>query len=93
MSLKDVPATRGLESCLDLGTEKAEQGLLFASTPADGGRSDRLMDTLDRINRQMGRHSVCYAGEGLGDRWKMRQRLKSEAATTDWGQVATVKAG
>lgn len=77
---------------LDLGTEKAEQGLLFASTPEDDGRSDRLMDCLDRINRQMGRHSVCYAGEGLGDRWKMRQRLKSEASTTDWGQVASAKA-
>lgn len=50
------------------------------------------MDSLDKINRQMGQHSVCYAGEGLGDRWKMRQRLKSEASSTDWGLAAVVKA-
>ena len=76
----------------DLETEKAEQGLLFASAPDDGGKSDRLMDALDRINRRMGRHSVGYAGEGLGSRWKMRQRLKSEASTTRWADVATVRA-
>ena len=72
---------------LDLVPEGAEQGLLFAETPGDNGRSDRLMDCMDKINRGYGRGTVRYAGEGMGDRWRMRQRLKSAACTTEWAGV------
>ena len=51
---------------LDLAPEDAEQGLLFAQTPCDSERSNRLMDALDSINRIQGRGAVHYAGEGLG---------------------------
>jgi DNA polymerase V len=76
---------------LDLAAEDAEQGLLFAETPGDTERSNRLMDALDRINRTRGRGSVRYAAEGLGDRWRMRQKLKSTATTTGWEGLPVVR--
>jgi DNA polymerase V len=76
---------------LDLAPECAEQGVLFAETPGDTERSNRLMNALDRINRTRGRGAVHYAGEGLGDRWRMRQKLKSAARTTGWADVPLVK--
>lgn len=76
---------------LDLAPEDAEQGLLFAQTPCDSERSNRLMDALDSINRIQGRGAVHYAGEGLGGRWRMRQRLKSAASTTGWAGLPGVR--
>ena len=76
---------------LDLAIENAEQRLLFAETPNDSERSNRLMDALDRINRTRGRGAVHYAGEGLGERWRMRQKLKSAASTTGWAGVPGVR--
>ena len=77
---------------LDLVAEGAEQGLLLAETPGDTERSNRLMDCLDKINRAQGRGTVRYAGEGLGERWRMRQRLKSAASTTGWAGLPAVRA-
>ena len=77
---------------LDLAPEGAEQGVLFTDMPAADGRSDRLMDALDRINRAQGRGTVRYAGEGLGERWRMRQRLKSAGSSTSWAGVPAVRA-
>ena len=47
---------------LDLAPEGAEQGVLFTDMPAVDGRSDRLMDALDRINRSQGRGTVRFGG-------------------------------
>ena len=32
-----------------------------------------------------------YAGEGLGERWRMRQKLKSAASTTGWEGVPAAR--
>ena len=76
----------------DLVGDGAEQGLLFAETPGDTARSNRLMDCLDKINRTQGRGTVRYAGEGLGERWRMRQKLKSAVSITGWAGVPGVRA-
>ena len=75
----------------NLAAENTEQGLLFAETPGDTERSNRLMATLDKINRAQGRGTVRYAGEGLGERWRMRQKLKSAACTTGQAEVPAVR--
>lgn len=49
------------------------------------------MDALNRINRTRGRGTVRFAAEGLGERWRMRQRLKSAASTTGWAAVPAVR--
>ncbi len=76
---------------LDLVAEGAEQGLLFAETPGDTERTNRLMDAVDKINRTWGRGTVHYASEGLGEKWHMRQKRKSVASTTEWGALPTVR--
>ena len=77
---------------LDLVPATAVQGVLFPGIAADGGRADRLMDSVDRINRLHGRSTIRYAGEILSDRWHMRQHLKSPAATTRWADLPAVHA-
>ncbi|MGD9781347.1 MAG: Y-family DNA polymerase [Kiritimatiellia bacterium] len=74
----------------DLEPDGAEQGLLFSSQPADDARTDRLMDRLDALNREPARRAVRYASELLSDKWRMRQRRKSPAYTTDWNGLPTV---
>lgn len=53
-------------------------------------RAKTLMATLDEINAKMGRGTVRSAGEGIQKPWAMRSGNKSNAFTTDWGQLAVV---
>lgn len=46
---------------------------------------------IDRINRTRGRGTVRYAGEGLGEHWRMRQGRLSESSTTEWGRLPAVR--
>ncbi len=99
-------ATRGLERIyrpghayqkagvllLDLVPAGVEQGTLFPYPPSDPQRSRRLMETLDRINRRQGRHTLRYGAEGMSGRWRMRQQLKSPAYTTRWEDLPIVRA-
>ena len=56
----------------------------YAQPPVDMKRPNRLMASLDWINPPHRFDAVHYAGEGLGERWRMRQKLKSAASTTGW---------
>lgn len=77
----------------DLVPAAAEQGLLWADQPADDARSDRRMAALDALNRVPARRAVRFARELLGDNWRMRQRHRSAAYTTDWDGLPVVRAG
>ncbi len=74
----------------DLVPAGVEQGLLFSEQPADDPRTDRLMDCLDALNRRPAHRAVRYASELFGDGWRMRQRHKSPAYTTDWAGLPVV---
>ena len=76
----------------DLAPAAVEQGLLFAEQPADDARTDRLMASLDALNRIPAHRAVRYASELLSDKWHMRQRRKSPAWTTAWDELPVVKA-
>lgn len=71
-----------------MGTEQVS---LSIGETEEFGRSDRLMAVMDEINRVCGRHTLHYAGEGLSEHWRMRQRLKSPSYTTDWGELDYAK--
>jgi DNA polymerase V len=53
-------------------------------------RSKKLMETLDAINRRMGRDSVFYAAAGTKRDWAMAATMKSHHFTTDWQQLLRV---
>jgi DNA polymerase V len=78
---------------LDLVPAGFKQDLSFTAIPGDPLRSARLMEALDRINREFGRGTLRYASEALSDQWRMRARLKSPAYTTCWQELPAVKAG
>ncbi|MEM9537806.1 MAG: Y-family DNA polymerase [Cyanobacteria bacterium P01_E01_bin.45] len=58
---------------------------------ADSERSQLLMETLDGINRRMGRRSVFFAGEGSKRVWLMKRRMTTNAYTTQWGELMIVR--
>jgi len=68
---------------------------LFAPDPLFSGnpKSDRLMQTVDRLNRQMGKQTIQLASSGLQNKnWKMNRRLMSPRYTTRWEDLLKVKA-
>lgn len=50
-------------------------------------KSSTLMNTMDSINRKMGKESIKLASEGFKRPWKMRQENKSPAYTTRWSDL------
>lgn len=66
-----------------------QQDLFSSGAPTS--RSERLMTTLDQINRQMGRHTLKLASEGFRQPWKMKQGNKSPNYTTRWEEVLEVE--
>lgn len=68
---------------------------LFAPDPQYSGnpKSNRLMQTVDALNRQMGRHTIQLASSGLQQKhWKMNRRLMSPRYTTRWEDLLTIRA-
>lgn len=63
--------------CWILGTQFFQSRKYFSATTAG-----------DKINRAQGRSAAHHAGEGLGERWRMRQKLKSAASTTGVSKAA-----
>lgn len=46
-------------------------------------KSAMLMQTMDSINRKMGKESIKLAREGFKRPWRMRQENKSPSYTSD----------
>jgi DNA polymerase V len=47
-----------------------------------------LMQTVDLINRKMGKDTVFLAGAGIEKSWHMKQGNKSPCYTTEWNELA-----
>ena len=73
-------------------TELVETGSTQADLfdARDSGRSNRLMQAVDSINRRMGRDCVTYAGSGIKREWLATANLKSQHYSTDRRQVVRV---
>lgn len=73
---------------MGLSDAKTTQSDVFAPpsvrTP---GKSQRLMATLDRINRKMGRGTLRLAAEGLRQDWRARTDYPSPRYTTRWADL------
>ncbi|MCG9106302.1 Y-family DNA polymerase [Laribacter hongkongensis] len=66
-----------------------EQQDLLAPPPDP--RRERLMSTLDAINRQFGRGKVRLAAERMTEGWHMRQENRSPRYTTNMQEIPCVK--
>jgi DNA polymerase V len=65
---------------LDLRQKKPEQLNFFQAYQSEP--SQRLMATMDRINRKYGRGTVILANQGIDASWNMRRERKSPCYTT-----------
>lgn len=74
----------------DLSPSGVAQTDLFRAE--DSPRSQALMATIDRMNREMGRGTVFFAGQGIQQRWRMQAGMKSPSYTTDWESLQWVRA-
>lgn len=77
---------------MDISTAGAGQGDLFAPDPTETARRTKLMNTMDLINRTMGRGTIRLASEVRTAGWNMRQTRRSPAYTTRWTELLVVKA-
>ncbi len=51
-----------------------------------------LMQTVDLINRKMGKDSIFLAGAGIEKNWHMKRRNKSPCYTTEWQELVEAHA-
>lgn len=58
--------------------------------PPQEKTADALMATLDNINQRYGSGSAFLAGEGIRERWPMRQQHRSPCYTTDWNDLPAI---
>ena len=54
-------------------------------------KSTKLMQTMDGINKKMGKESIKLASEGFTRPWKMKQENKSPCYTTKWDELVGVQ--
>ncbi|MEO0987053.1 MAG: DUF4113 domain-containing protein, partial [Cyanobacteria bacterium J06639_14] len=105
MQLAEVAFTPGYEylkakvMATELHSEDAVQGNLFAhqvdNDKRDGqrsARSDRLMQTLDTLNRKLSPDAVKFGAMGLNPTWQMRSAYFSQRYTTHWDEIPIVQA-
>ncbi len=50
------------------------------------------MNTIDKINTQMGRNTVASGAAGRKQAWRMRRQWLSPAYTTRWSDIPVVNA-
>lgn len=72
----------------ELVPEESVQSDLFVQP--DFSRQQRLMDTVDRINRDYGRDFIRLLSQGFDRRWRLRQEKLSSRYTTRWEELLTI---
>ncbi|KJD19870.1 Y-family DNA polymerase [Vreelandella aquamarina] len=78
---------------LDL-SPKANRQLTLAETPqteADAQRSERLMATVDKLNRELGRGTVQLGLSRQGNAWTLRSERRTPRYTTQWKELLCVR--
>ena len=56
-------------------------------------RTDALMQTMDSVNKRLGKGTLFLGAQGVSKPWYMRQQFTSPQYTTRWGDIPTVSAG
>jgi DNA polymerase V len=54
-------------------------------------KQDKLMETIDALNRSMGRDTITFAVQGINGKWKLRQEKLSPCYTTRWEDLLIVR--
>ena len=74
------------------GDEILQTHLMVATTTEEQHKRERLMQTMDAINRKYGRGSLVYAAQGLSQPWLMRRERLGRSSTTRLTEIPIVHA-
>ena len=74
---------------VDQDAVKGEPTLFDFEKEGDEKR-ERLMETLDRLEKDFGKNCLVPATSILSDAWRMKRERLSPAYTTDWDDIPTV---
>ena len=69
---------------LSSAAEAMQTDLFDSPSSHQAAQSRRLMDTLDRINRRMGKGTLRLAGEGVRQSWRIKSEKRTPSYTTSW---------
>lgn len=75
---------------LGLQGKGTAQASLFDDTEKQE-KSATMMNTMDAINKKMGKGSISLAASGIQQRWAMRRGSHSQNYTTDWNELMIVE--
>ena len=75
---------------MELSPAEETPGALFSGEPA--GRTERLMEALDRVNGRMGRETLRLGMEGFRRAWWVKAERRSPRYTTRWEEIPVVRA-
>jgi DNA polymerase V len=56
----------------------------------DHDKRNRIMKTMDSINKTFGRDSLKIASSGIAQEWAMKRQHISQRYTTNWNELLTV---
>ena len=56
----------------------------------DRFKSQKIMKTIDIINKKMGQDMIRYASQGYSKKWKLKQQSLSPCYTTRWPDLLVV---
>ena len=65
------------------------QGNLFDNLDRDS--NDKILNTVDSINKKMGQDMIRYAALGYRKKWKLKQEQLSPCYTTRWKELLNVR--
>ncbi|MDN3588800.1 Y-family DNA polymerase [Pedobacter aquatilis] len=57
----------------------------------DGGKKDKVSETLDKLNLAYGRGTIRMATEGYEKKWRLKHEYLSKGYTTRWADIIKVK--
>ena len=75
---------------IELVDARYQQGDMLSA--GQGVEAERLMDTMEAINRRAGKGKVFLAAQGVTKPWYMRQQFTSPQYTTRWSDLPLVSA-
>ena len=74
---------------MDISSAQHIQQSLFDE--GDSEKAQVLMQTIDSINREFGKHTLFFAREGIHKSWAMKRGRMTPAYTTRWSDVPSVR--
>ncbi|HEX2549692.1 MAG TPA: Y-family DNA polymerase [Gammaproteobacteria bacterium] len=74
---------------LDISPQTIQQHDMF--TAEYFKKQENVTETIDQINRKLGKNILFYCAEGIQKSWRIKSDLRSPRYTTNWHELVQVK--